>query len=342
VSTRIARFKRIADAVAARHRGAVWAAAVCAIGLIATVDYLTGIEVRTFPLYYVPISLLAWKHGRAGAVLGATACAAAWFASNVIAGLHYSALNIWVINTAVQGISFAAVGILIAVLRDSLVRERALNRIDPLTLLLNSRAFYDDAQGLLSLCQRKGYALTVAYVDLDNFKDVNDRLGHRAGDKLLHDVGRVFRHLVRPSDLVARLGGDEFAILLPHTDASGALPMLERVRVALRTAFESAAVPVTASIGAVTFESAPRDIEEMVHDADACMYSAKKQGGDQVCVTVASSKHIAQSGHLLRSSQSGPAKQYFCHDAARQTGAADRPWMPRHEPCAMQPAKEIA
>jgi PleD family two-component response regulator len=140
---------------------------------------------------------------------------------------------------------------------------------------------------------------------------------------LLHDVGRVFRHIVRPSDLVARLGGDEFAILLPHTDASGALPMLERVRVALRTTFESAAVPVTASIGAVTFMSAPRDIEEMVHDADACMYSAKKQGGDQVRVTVASSKNIAnQSGHPPSSSWSGSARQYFCHHVAKQTGVA--------------------
>ena len=66
------------SAAASRYRGAVWAAAVFAILLIGTFDYLTGTEVRTFPLYYVPISLLAWHHGRPGAAVGATACAAAW------------------------------------------------------------------------------------------------------------------------------------------------------------------------------------------------------------------------------------------------------------------------
>jgi diguanylate cyclase (GGDEF)-like protein len=316
--------KLIAAAAASCCGGAaVWPAALFAIGLIGTFDYLTGTEVRTFPLYYVPISLLAWNHGRAGAVAGATACAAAWLASNVLAGLQYSGRDIWVINTAVQGASFAIVGILIAVLRDSIARERALNRIDQLTSRLNSRAFYDDALSLLSLCHRKGYAITLAYVDLDKFKDVNDRLGHRAGDELLRDVGRVFRHNVRPSDLVARLGGDEFAILLPHTDASGALPMLERVRLALRTTFESAAVPVTASIGAVTFMSAPKDIEQMVHDADACMYSAKNQGGDQVRVTVASSNNIGNQGGP-RLPPPGPARRSTSAITSQNTGAHSR------------------
>jgi len=82
-------------------------------------------------------------------------------------------------------------------------------------------------------------------------------------------------------------------------------------------------VPVTASIGAVTFVSAPGDIEEMVHDADVCMYSAKKQGGDQVRVTVASSKNIpSQRGHPFSLSRSGSARQYFRHHVAKQTGVA--------------------
>jgi diguanylate cyclase (GGDEF)-like protein len=314
--------KLIAAAAASRCRGAaVWPTAFFAIALIGTFDYMTGTEVRTFPLYYVPISLLAWHHGRTGAMLAAAACAAAWLASNFLAGLQYSAVDIWVINTVVQAASFATIGILIAVLRESIARERALNRIDPLTLLLNSRAFYDDAQRLLSLCRRNGYAITVAYVDLDNFKDVNDQLGHRAGDELLRSVGGVFRQNVRPSDLVARLGGDEFAILLPHTDASGVSPMLERVRLALRTTFEAAPVPVTASIGAVTFVTTPKDVEQMVHDADACMYSAKKQGGDQVRVTVMSATNSGDQGGYALASCSGSARRYFHHHVATDPGA---------------------
>ena len=291
-------FRRI-WAAASSHRGVVGVVAVAAIVLIGMIDYLTGTEVRTFPLYYAPVTLLAWNYGRSGVAAGAITCAAAWVGSNMLAGMNFSAPDIWVINTAVQGASFGVIGMLIADLRDSVARERALNRIDPLTSLLSSRAFYDDAARLLSLCERHGYAITVAYVDLDKFKDVNDRQGHRAGDTVLSEVGRLFRHAVRPTDLVARLGGDEFAIMLPHTDASGASAVLERLRLAVKTAFQSAAIPVTASIGAVTFTSHPRQIEEMVHEADACMYVAKKQGGDQVRVTLAPGNNVVHEREVF-------------------------------------------
>jgi diguanylate cyclase (GGDEF)-like protein len=265
-----------------RRRAAVWTAAVCAIAAIAAVDYITGTEIRTFPLYYLPISAVAWHHGRLGAMLMASACAAAWLTSNRLAGMQYSANIIWVFNTTVQAASFATVGFLIATLRTVIARERALNRIDPLTSLLNGRAFYDDGQRLLSLCQRKGYPITVAYIDLDRFKQINDRLGHRAGDEVLREVGEIFLRRIRPSDLAARLGGDEFAMLLPATSMDEASTVLERLRLALSTAFESAPVAITGSIGAVTFEAASDNIEQLIHDADACMYAAKSEGGNRV------------------------------------------------------------
>ena len=266
--------------------GAVWGAALAGIVLIGAIDYASGVEVRTFPLYYGPISLLAWHYGRRAATAAAGVCAAAWLASNLLAGLQYSMTGIWVINTVVQGASFAIVGLLIAVLRDRTIRERTLSRIDPLTQLLNSRGFYEDAQGLLSLCRRKAYPLTIAYIDLDDFKDVNDRLGHRAGDELLRTVGRLLSESVRPSDLRARLGGDEFALLLPDADSRDAAAMLERLRALLASSLASGPVPVTGSIGAVTFVTAPPDVEQMVHEADAAMYAAKGGGGNQVHVTV--------------------------------------------------------
>jgi diguanylate cyclase (GGDEF)-like protein len=265
----------------------VWGVALAGIVLIAAVDYGSGVEVRTFPLYYGPISLLAWDRGRRAATVAAVLCAAAWLASNLFAGLQYSTAGIWMINTAVQGASFATVGLLIAVLRDRTIRERTLSRIDPLTRLLNSRAFYEDANRLLSLSQRKGYPLTMAYIDLDHFKEVNDRFGHRAGDEVLRTVGRLLSQSVRPSDLRARLGGDEFALLLLDADSHDAAAMLERLRALLANALASGPVPVTGSIGAVTFVTAPSDVERMVHDADAAMYAAKAIGGNQVHLTVA-------------------------------------------------------
>jgi diguanylate cyclase (GGDEF)-like protein len=275
------------------RRAAVWAAALASIVLIAVIDYVSGVEVRTFPLYYAPISLVSWHRGRSGACVAAAICAAAWLASNLLAGLRYSATSIWLINTLVQGASFLTVGLLIAVLRDAAVRERdaavrerALNRVDSLTLLLNSRAFYEEAQPLLSLCRRRGYAVTMVYVDLDKFKEVNDRLGHRAGDELLRAAGRLLRESVRPSDLLARLGGDEFAMLLPDADSRAATAMLERLRALLESSLAALEVPVTGSIGAVTFMPAQADVERMVHEADVVMYAAKAAGGNRVRLEV--------------------------------------------------------
>jgi diguanylate cyclase (GGDEF)-like protein len=267
----------------------VWAGALCGIALIGVIDYVSGVEVRTFPLYYAPISLVAWHRGRTGAFVAAAVCSAAWLLSNLLAGLRYSATSIWLINTLVQGASFLTVGLLIAVLRevairerDAAVRERALNRVDSLTSLLNSRAFYEDAQPMLSFCRRRGYPVTMAYVDLDHFKEVNDRLGHRAGDELLREASRLLRESTRPSDLLARLGGDEFALLMPDTDSRAAAAMLERLRALLERSLASGEVPVTGSIGAVTFMPAQGDIEQKVHEADVVMYAAKAAGGNRV------------------------------------------------------------
>src|SRR6185312_6159583 len=106
-----------------------------------------------------------------------------------------------------------------------------LARIDALTGVANGRTFYDLARVELCRFQRTGRPFTVAYLDLDNFKQVNDRLGHPAGDDLLRRVAQVLRDNTRVLDVPARLGGDEFALLLPETDAEDALPVLSKLRV---------------------------------------------------------------------------------------------------------------
>ncbi|MDA1081722.1 MAG: diguanylate cyclase [Gemmatimonadetes bacterium] len=179
-------------------------------------DYGSGTEIRVYPLYFLPISLLAWHAGRAGGAVAAVLCAASWLLSNSLAGMEFSSRTILVVNVAVTGASFLFVGLLIAKLRSVLAHTRALSRTDPLTLLRNSRAFFEDSAPLLALCLRTGRPLTVAYLDLDNFKTVNDARGHQAGDALLKDVAAAIRDALRPSDLCARLGGDEFAVLLPE------------------------------------------------------------------------------------------------------------------------------
>ena len=250
--------------------------------LIAVADGFSGVEVRTFPLYYAPISLAAWYFGRAGSVAAASLCALAWLGSNYLAGMQFSHPAIWVTNTFVQGASFTIVGLLVASLKLALSRERALSRIDPLCRLLNSRAFYEDSDRLLALCRRGKRPVTLAYLDIDNFKAVNDARGHRAGDNLLCAVAQVLQSSIRSSDLAARLGGDEFAMLLPELGPDEARQTLERLRVALSQSAPDPSCAATASIGAVTFMIAPDDVQAMVQMADSVMYSAKKDGKNRV------------------------------------------------------------
>lgn len=281
-----------------RRKWPVWIEAALAIVVIGGIDYFSGVELRVFPLYYLPISLVAWHRGRTGAVIAAALCALSWDVSNLLAGLRFSHPGLWVANTLLHGASFAIVGLLIATLRAALTSERRLSRTDPLTSLLNRRAFYEEATGVLAVCRRKGRPVTVAYMDLDNFKVVNDRLGHEAGDDLLRRVAELLGRSIRPGDFCARLGGDEFAILLPEVGLHHAAVTLERLRSSLASTFGSGPDSVTCSIGGVTFITVPESVEEMVQQADSRMYQAKTTGKNRV--------HLEVSGNIGPEETSAP------------------------------------
>ena len=168
--------------------GRGWVAAAISLAAIGWVDFVTGSELRVFPLYFAPIALVAWQGGRRAVVAAAILSSVVWAEANALAGMEYSRPIIWVANALVQATAFAVVGVLIATLRHGLERERELSRIDPLTSLLNRRAFREEADPILALCRRKERPATLAYLDLDNFKTVNNTRGHQAGDALLRAV----------------------------------------------------------------------------------------------------------------------------------------------------------
>lgn len=250
---------------------------------IAGIDFQSGVELRTFPLYYGPIALAAWHFGRRGAMATAVLSSLGWYVSNQLAGLQYAHPSIWAFNTMVQGASFAIVGWLVATVRQSQLREHELARIDSLTGLPNSRALYEDGSRMLELCRRTRRPITLAYVDLDYFKTVNDRDGHAAGDRLLQTVAQALRSATRAADLPARMGGDEFAALFPELGPEEVEPAIVRLHKTLTRALADTANGVTASVGVVTFLTPPSDLEPMVQAADALMYRAKQQGRNQLC-----------------------------------------------------------
>jgi len=251
---------------------------LCGVILVAEVDFVSGIELRVYPLYYLPIAFAAWYVGRSWTVTVAVSSVAAWVASNYLAGQHYSRPAIWIFNAAMHGFSFIVVGVLLAQLKVALAHEKQLSRLDPLTGLMNARAFDEEAARVLAVARRKKRAVTLAYIDLDDFKVVNDSDGHHAGDEMLRGVAVAIRTAIRATDIAARIGGDEFALLLPETAHDEAQIALDRVRARLREALSGCRHPVSASIGGVVFATIPDSFQNMVRAADRRMYAAKTAG----------------------------------------------------------------
>jgi len=147
---------------------------------------------------------------------------------------------------------------------------------------MNSRFFYELAQMEIDRFQRYKHPFTLTYIDLDNFKAVNDQFGHSTGDQVLRTViGSVKKHL-RRTDVVARLGGDEFVLLLPETDQEPAYVVINKIRGDLLEEMRQQNWPITFSIGVLTCRVVPNTIDELIKMADDLMYSAKHDGKNAV------------------------------------------------------------
>lgn len=170
-----------------------------------------------------------------------------------------------------------------AELSEALERIRTLAARDPLTGLFNRTAMMDLLVRELQRQARRANGLTLALVDLDHFKQINDQLGHRAGDQVLAAFGETVRKQLRAGDLACRWGGEEFLLFFPDALPEQAIAVIERLRSPLRRlalqGYE-AAVAVTFSAG-VAHCAGPDDLEAAIDRADVAMYRAKGQGRDR-------------------------------------------------------------
>ncbi len=171
-------------------------------------------------------------------------------------------------------------------LEASLVKERELSRSDALTGLPNRRAFIEAAETEMARSRRYSHHFSVAYLDLDGFKKVNDTLGHNTGDEVLATVAKILRSNLRTSDTVARLGGDEFAILLPETHPTAAKEVLTKLQKLLRIAMKAGGWKVDFSIGLASFLEPPVSVDDLIRTADELMYSVKTNGKGALAAAV--------------------------------------------------------
>jgi diguanylate cyclase (GGDEF)-like protein len=167
-------------------------------------------------------------------------------------------------------------------LKEALDRDQARSRTDELTGVASRRAFFDRLELEIERSRRDGSAMTLAYVDLDDFKAINDRHGHAAGDAVLRRIARLILDWLRETDFVARIGDDEFAILLPRTDAEAGRRLLTELSSRLLEAGESEALSL--SVGAICFGPTEDDIDVLLGRADAQMHRVKSEGKKGVSV----------------------------------------------------------
>lgn len=252
---------------------------IVAIGLV---DYFITANLGMSIFYVLPIASLTWYVQSRLGYLAGIASAFLWGlaeARRFPEGFHPFLMG-W--NTLVRLSFFILIVFLLVELKSAYQQERRLAQTDPLTALLNRRAFTEILEREIQRSQRYGFAFTLAYLDIDNFKQVNDRLGHAEGDRLLQKVADILTQGYRAGDYHARLGGDEFAILLAQTDQAQATPALQR----LMAGFASLKAPIPSigfSIGAVTFqETLPESAEKALSAADKVMYAAKSRGKNQL------------------------------------------------------------
>ena len=161
---------------------------------------------------------------------------------------------------------------------------KSLSLSDDLTGLYNKRFFSIQLEIEMARARRTGQPCCLMMVDFDNFKDINDRLGHDEGDRFLIQMGGLIREKLRPTDFVCRYGGDEFAVIMPATSLLDGIGIANRLREFTAHFTWKMAVQVSASIGLAVFEpSDPADAEEFFKQADSELYRAKKTGKNRIC-----------------------------------------------------------
>jgi diguanylate cyclase (GGDEF)-like protein len=245
------------------------------VGLLGIVDYLTGNDIVFSLFYLIPILLVTLAVSNIAGVYTSILSALILLAAEIAAGQSYSHPAIYFWNTAIRAVFFSFFSYLVAELYQSHREERQMARTDFISGAYNARFFYELLQMEIDRIRRQPHPFTVVYIDLDNFKHVNDLFGHKVGDSVLRYVTEVLRASLRKTDFVARLGGDEFALLLPSTRQADAEVVLTKVRAALEQAMRERSFPVTFSMGVVTCVTPPHAAEQLINLADQLMYGVK-------------------------------------------------------------------
>jgi diguanylate cyclase (GGDEF)-like protein len=257
---------------------------------VGLVRYLSGPEWALSLFYLFPICIVTWLVGRWAGVLISVVSATSWLIADLMMIQTFSHFLIPYLNETFRLIVFFIITFTLSALKNLLNKQQKLALTDTLTGTGNRRAFFKLVDTEIDRSGRFNLPFSIAYIDLDNFKKINDHFGHSIGDILLRSAAKTIKSNIRTIDTIARLGGDEFVLLLPETGDEAARSVAQKLRVELLNLMNKNKWPVTASIGVVTFNCPPNNVDEVIKEADHCMYSAKHNGKNMIKYQVANNR----------------------------------------------------
>ena len=257
-------------------------ASLAAVAMTGYLDLITGYKLSFSFFYLLPIGTITWFLGFESGLIFSVLCAVILLTVDYYSRPLSDPLFVHSWNALMHMGFFTVIALILSKLQLSVQKESRLARIDFLTGMPNQHDFNDYLFLEMERARRHKRALTLGYIDCDNFKKVNDEQGHEQGDLLLKEVANILMHNIRKTDHAARLGGDEFIVMLPGTTERQAREIILRLHVKLLTIMELYQWPVTFSIGCVTFEDIPLSTKDAIREADKMMYQAKDNGKNQL------------------------------------------------------------
>lgn len=269
------------------RRWVVLGIGITGIYLLGLIRLATDSELAFASLALFPVLIITWLGGRWSGLFMASAAAFMWTVTDIFSERAFSSQWIPWLNGLVRFITYAIVVILVAAVRFLLEREREHATQDALTGLLNRRALLLAGASEVERARRYQSQLAVVFLDLDNFKSLNDIRGHDVGDQALRTTGKAMMEATRNSDYVSRLGGDEFVVVFPEVGFEAAAAAGHKIFEYVNAALNDYP-PVQASVGVAWFGNVDQEFPSMLRAADELMFEVKAAGKNNIIVRTCS------------------------------------------------------
>jgi diguanylate cyclase (GGDEF)-like protein len=250
---------------------------LCLLLAVTVTDYMTGSDLSLSLFYLIPIAFFSWVFSAGIGVGVAFISAAIWlFVELITTSSHESFAYLW--NTIIRLGFF----LLPATMLKSIEQERLHARTDYLTNAFNNRYFNELLEREIERSIRYEHPFTLVFIDLDNFKTMNDTFGHMFGDKVLSTIATNMKKHLRKTDIIARVGGDEFSLLLPETNLEEAKIALTNLFAKIELEMQEEKWPVTFSVGSLTLTAPSITVDQMLTLVDKLMYIVKNNGKNNI------------------------------------------------------------